>query len=81
MATINSDTAVGRGVRTAIQAVIGFFTGLVLVVWAVPGVPDAVFAYVTTNLPQFLLLIGVPAAATGVVSWVWNLLRRDVRNV
>lgn len=80
MAVVNSDTAVGRGIRTTIQALIGFTVGLALAVWTVPGVPDAIFAYVTSNLPTFLATIGVPSVVTGLVSYLWNLARTDVRN-
>lgn len=77
---LNSDTARGRGIRTAVQAVIGFFSGLVIAVWSVDGVPQVVYNYVTSNLGHTLLLIGLPAAMTGVISYVWNLVRKDVPN-
>lgn len=75
---LNSDTAVMRGVRTAIQAVIGFTVGLVGVVWAVPGVPQAVQTYVGDNAVTLALAVGVPA---GVAGFVWNLFRKNVKNV
>lgn len=77
---INSDTAKGRGVRTAVQAFIGFVSGLIVTVLAVPGVSEAVFQYITDNLVNFLVLVGVPSAATGIVSWAWNIFRKDVSN-
>lgn len=77
---LNSDTAQGRGFRTAIQAVIGFFGGLVIAVWSVDGVPQVIYNYVTQNLGHTLLLIGLPAAMTGLVSYLWNVLRKDVPN-
>lgn len=78
---LNSDTAKGRGVRTGIQAVIGFVVGLGAAVWAVPGVADAVWQYTTTNLTNVLVIIGLPSATTGVVSWVWNrFFRPEVPN-
>lgn len=80
MKLLNSDSAKGRGVRTFIQAVLGFIIGLVAAVWAVPGVSDAAFKYVTENLTNFLVLIGFPTVATGVVSWIWNVVRKDVKN-
>lgn len=77
----NNDTAVIRGVRTGLQTIVGtfvtFIVGLVLVVWKVPGVSDAVVNYVGANLPVVLLSVGIP---TGLVSFVWNILRKDVRN-
>lgn len=77
---INNDTARGRGFRTAIQALIGLFVGLVLTVWAVPGVPEAVTSYITSNISVILGIVGISSASTGVVSWIWNLLRKDVVN-
>lgn len=77
---LNSDTAKGRGVRTAVQALIGFVAGLIAAVWAVPGVAEAVFDYVTDNLVNVLVLVGLPSAFTGVVSWLWNVARKDVKN-
>lgn len=73
----NQDSAIGRAGKTAIQAVVGFSIGLVIVVWAVPGVPDAVWNYIQGNLVQVLLSVGLPA---GVTSLVWNLFRKDVKN-
>lgn len=77
---LNNDSAQGRGVRTAIQAVIGFFSGLVISVLTVPGVSEAAYNYVTANLVNTLVLIGIPSVATGVVSYIWNLARKDVPN-
>jgi hypothetical protein len=77
---LNSDTAKGRGVRTAVQALIGFFVGLIAAVIAVPGVAEAALDYVTANLVNTLVLVGLPSAATGVVSWIWNIVRKDVKN-
>lgn len=76
--TINKDTAVWRGVRTAIQAAIGLVVGLIATVWAVPGVPEAVESYMASNVFQLALSVGVPA---GIAGFVWNWLRRDVKTV
>lgn len=64
-------TPVVKGVRTAIQAMVGSVIGLVVVVWAVPGVPEAVAEYMKTNWLPILLTIGVPS---GIVAWVQNRL-------
>ncbi len=71
----SQDSAVGRALKTAVQAAAGFVIGLIITVWAVPGVPDAVADYVQKNIGQALLLVGVPA---GLTSLVWNLLRKNV---
>lgn len=64
-------TPVVKGVRTGIQAIIGSLIGLVLVVWAVPGVPEAVIEYLKINWLPILLSIGVPS---GFVAWLQNRL-------
>lgn len=64
-------TPLNKGVRTALQAIVGALIGLVLVVWAVPGVPEAVINYATSNLVPLLLVIGIPS---GVVAWLQNRL-------
>ena len=60
-----------KGIRTALQAVVGSLIGLVVVVWAVPGVPEAVIEYAKTNWLPILLSIGIPS---GLVSWIQNKL-------
>lgn len=77
---INSDTAKGRGVRTAVQAFVGFISGLIVTVLAVPGVSEVAVQYITDNLVNFLVLVGVPSIVTGIVSWAWNIFRKDVTN-
>jgi hypothetical protein len=64
-------TPVVKGVRTGIQAIIGSVVGLVLVVWAVPGVPEVVVNYLQNNWLPLLLLVGVPS---GLVAWLQNRL-------
>ena len=68
---MDKNTPVAKGVRTALQAVVGVVIGLVAVVWAVPGVPEAVIAYLQDNLVQVLLLVGLPS---GFVSYLQNKL-------
>lgn len=71
--TISKDGAIARALRTVAQFVIGLF----VVVWDVPGVPDAVSNYVSGHFFELALVIGVPV---GVVTYVWGLLRKDVPN-
>lgn len=72
------DSAVARGIRTFFQAFIGFVFGLLVVIWAVPGVPAAVIQYVSANWVQLALDLGIPS---GVASFIWNVLRKDVPNL
>lgn len=74
---MNKDSALARGLRTAIQAIVGFIVGLVATVWAVPGVPQAVSTYMTGHAVQLALTVGLPA---GLVAFLWNVLRKDVPN-
>lgn len=64
-------TPVVKGVRTAIQSIVGSVIGLIVVVWAVPGVPEAVVNYLQANWLPILLAIGVPS---GLVAWLQNRL-------
>lgn len=75
---ISPDSAVARAIRTFFQAFIGFVFGLLVVIWAVPGVPHAVIDYVSANWVQLALDLGIPS---GVASFIWNLLRKDVPNL
>lgn len=74
---MNNDSALVRGIRTAIQAIVGFGVGLAGTVWAVPGVPGAVHTYLVGHALAAALAIGIPA---GVAGFVWNALRKDVPN-
>lgn len=68
---MDKTTPVAKGIRTALQAIVGVIIGLVAVVWAVPGVPEAVIAYIRDNLFEILLLVGLPS---GVLSYTQNKL-------
>lgn len=69
---MNKNTPAAKGVRTFIQAVPGFFLGLVLTVWAVPGVKEAVIAYVQTDGLALLSLLFSGAVFTGLFSFLQN---------
>ena len=62
-----------KGVRTFLQTVGGSVVGLLLAVWNVPGVPEAVTAYARTNFVPLLVtlavLVGVPS---GVIAYFQN---------
>lgn len=68
-------TPVERSWRTLIQAAGASIVGLVMTVWQVPGVPEAVSNYAQDNFVPLLIglitLIGVPAA---VISFIQNYL-------
>lgn len=75
------DSATGRGLKTFVQAVIGFIIGLTIALFNVPGVPDAVVSYVQKHAVEMLLGFGLPVSiSTGGASFVWNLLRKNIRN-
>ena len=66
---MDKNTPTGKGIRTGLQAVIGSLIGLVAVVWAVPGVPEAVVEYAKSNWLPLLLTVGIPS---GLVAWFQN---------
>lgn len=71
------DSAVYRAILTFLEAILGFMVGLIVVVWQVPEVPHVVIMYVLNNLPQVLLLVGIPS---GLSSLLLNLWRKNVPN-
>lgn len=71
------DSAFSRGIRTSLQAASGFILGLFTTIWAVPGVPVAVMHYLTNNALALAVAFGI---SSGVIAFVWNLLRKDVPN-
>lgn len=78
----NNDSAVGRGIRTAIQALGGFIIGLAIAIWQVPGVADVVKLYVSQHFVELVIAFGIPSAVgSGVLGFLWNFFRKDVPNV
>ncbi|MCA9333895.1 hypothetical protein KC963_02505 [Candidatus Saccharibacteria bacterium] len=75
MASQKQSTPVVKGVRTFLQTIAGLLVGLVAAVWSVPGVPEAVTAYVQANFVPLLIglavFVGIPS---GVVAWLQNRL-------
>lgn len=65
----NKNNPAGKGLRTAYQAVVG----LLVAVWAVPGVQETVLEHGWKGLVAILLAVGVPS---GVVSYIQNKLDR-----
>jgi small basic protein len=67
------NTPQSKGIRTALQAVVGSLIGLVLAVWAVPDVPQTVQNYISDHwLPLLVggaLSIGIPS---GLLSFFQN---------
>lgn len=72
---LNQDNSTARGVRTGLQTLIGLFVGLIVAVWAVPGVPDVIFKYFTDNILNAVALFGLPTVVSGIVAKVWNRAR------
>lgn len=70
---MNKNTPRAKGVRTFLQSIPGFVIGLVVTVWAVPGVPEAVKTYVLDNGVELLLILGLTSAlSTGIISFFQN---------
>lgn len=70
---VDKNTPTAKGVRSVLQAIAGFMIGLVVTVWAVPGVPEAVKDYMLNNGVSLLLVLGFSSAVvTGLVSFIQN---------
>ena len=67
--------------RTSLQAFIGavaaFFIGLATVVWAVPGVPEAVTNYLIQQALPLALGLGIPSGAVAGVVAYWQNKRSE----
>lgn len=72
------DSAVWRAIMTFLQTLAGFIIGLIITVWNVPHVPEAIVAYVSNNLGTFMVVVGLPA---GFASLIINIIRPSVKNV
>jgi hypothetical protein len=75
---IKRDSAFTRALRSAVSALVGFIVGLAITVWAVPGVPHAVILYTQDHIIDLLLTFGL---STGAVTYIVNLLRKDIPNI
>jgi hypothetical protein len=62
-----NNTPQAKGLRTGLQAVAGSIVGLLAVVWAVPGVPEAVNNYIGDNVLPLALAIGIPSGIAGLL--------------
>lgn len=74
------NTATRNSIEVAIKAFVGFVAGLLAVVWAVPGVSDAVIKYVGDNWMQTALALGVPAVFTGIINLILDIRKKGLRN-
>lgn len=70
---MNKNSPLAKGVRTAYQVVPAFFLGLVITVWAVPGVPEAVKQYIFSNAWQLVASLGLTTSVfAGLLSFGQN---------
>lgn len=58
-----------RGIRTGAQTLVGLIVGLIVVVWNVEGVPQAVFDYTTS---QAALFFGTSSGVAGLLAYFMN---------
>ena len=73
----NIDSAAGKGLMTALQSLISFLIGLIVTVYQVPGVPDAIINFTYNHLPEVLVNIGIPLIiGSGATSFIINYLFR-----
>ena len=77
----SQDSATGRGLKTTVQGFIGATFALLVGLWAatktVPGCNEVVLKFFYDNI---LVLATGAGVSSGVVSFVWNVLRKDVKN-
>ena len=66
-----------KGIRTAIQAIVGVLIGYLLFIWAVPGVPEATIHYISANVVPLLVTAGIPS---GLVAFAWNYFEQRFAN-
>lgn len=70
-------TPTQKGVRTFFQTLGGLLVGLILAVWNVPGVPEAIVAYAKTNfVALFMSLIVLVGLPSGLIAYFQNRLGR-----
>lgn len=79
------DSAVGRSIKTYIQAFIGalvtFGIGLSTAVNGVPGCSDAVVNYVMDFVKDYFFWIcNFVGVGAGITALIWNLIRKSVPN-
>lgn len=68
------DSPTTKAVKTGLQALFTFLVGLVVTIYQVPGVPDAIVKFVYGNLATTLLGVGVPfVIGSGIASLIQNL--------
>ena len=72
---MQSKTPTQKGVRTFFQTLGGLLIGLVLAVWNVPGVPEAIVAYAQVNfVPLFMSLLVLVGLPSGLIAYFQNRL-------
>lgn len=77
----DKNTATRNSFEVFLKAGVGFIVGLVLAIWAVPGVPDAITAYLLDNWMQVALTVGLPSAlGTGLVNLILDWQKKGLRN-
>lgn len=75
--TPQTNTPAVKGVRTFFQTLGGLFVGLLLAVWNVPGVPEAIVAYTKANfIPLFMTLLVIVGLPSGLIAYFQNRLGR-----
>ncbi|MEC5150858.1 hypothetical protein [Cryobacterium sp. GrIS_2_6] len=65
-----------KGIRTAVQAIVGIVIGYIVFIWAVPGVPAATIQYISSNIVPLLVTAGLPS---GLVAFAWNYFEQRVQ--
>jgi hypothetical protein len=79
MNLLTNDTALFRGARTSLQALVAFVVGLFFVIWNTPGVPQNVETYIKPYELQILLWLGIPTVfGAGIIAYFMNRWRGNI---
>ncbi len=74
------NTATTNSLEVALKALVGFVSGLVVVIWAVPGVQEAVLDYVSNHWMEVVAIVGVPSVFTGLINLAMDWRKKGIRN-
>lgn len=75
------NTATRNSFEVFLKALGGLVVGLLVTVWGVPGVPQAITQYLQDNWMQVILSVGIPSAlGTGLINLVLDIRKKGIQN-
>lgn len=77
----DKNTATTNSFEVFLKALGGFALGLLVAVWKVPGVPEAISSYVQQNWMSIILTVGIPTAlSTGIINLIFDIRKKGLKN-